>query len=280
MRPISNVLQFLNPSFLGVSGLSNSNAKEQILDKSIPDSFDKVDISPLSQFLLGQKMDVVSSTSSVSDSTIDFHLTFESKSMERLTADGYFSEKTKKLEMSFTYQFQQEVVKDGVKELHTFEVDFSLKIENMEKMSITPFEEKEDIMDFARKLIRKIIEIIGDEDKLLAGIILDKEDLEELSKIKDGELLKMIYQLIQMAILLAKMRQIMEGNEDQEVVFLHPIREKTSGVDINIDYSNMTEFHLEVRDITQEIASNREDIEALDLDSESKELESAQVGTS
>ncbi len=276
MKAISDTLQFLNPFSSGFLKSSNSNTKEQILDKNVSaNSLDKVNISSLSQFFSSQGMDVSNSTSSTSDSTMDFHLIFESESTERLTADGYFSEKTRKLEISFAYQFQQEIFNNGIKELHTFEANFSLKIENMEKVSITPFEKKEDIMDFAIKLIRKIIGVIGDDEKLLAGVIFDQEDLEELGKIDDGKLLEMIQQLIQMAMFLAKMRQIIEENEEPEKVFLNPIREKISGIDIKKDYTNVTEFHFEIRDITQEIADKGENTDV--LDSKDEELETSEV---
>jgi hypothetical protein len=220
---------------------------------------DKVTISPTLKYLLSQGVNISDSEASILNSITNFHLIFEAKDKEQLTADGYFSEKTRSMDLSFTYTFQQEIMNNGVKEMHTFQADFSLKLQNIDNKSIKPFEKKEDIMDFVRRLVKEIMEIAKDKDKLLGGVIFDQEDLEELSKIENGKLMQKIQELIATIIIVARMQAMIEQNKDQELVLLNPKREKTSGIDINIDKSNISDFSLSIKDITDKSGLMAED---------------------
>ncbi|MDD5529308.1 MAG: hypothetical protein PHX21_04685 [bacterium] len=211
---------------------------------------DGVTISPALKYLLSQGVNINESEASILNSITNFHLIFEAKNKEQLTADGYFSEKTKSMDLSFTYTFQQEISNNGVKEMHTFQADFSLKLQNIDNKSIKPFEKKEDIMDFVRRLVKEIMEIAKDKDKLLGGVIFDQEDLEELSKIENGKLMQKIQELIATIIIVARMQAMMEQNKDQELVLLQTKREKTSSIDISIEKSNISDFSLTIKDIT------------------------------
>jgi len=215
---------------------------------------DEVTISPALKYLLSQGVNVNESEASILNSITNFNLIFEAKNKEQLTADGYFSEKSRSMDLSFTYTFQRELINNGVKEMHTFQADFSLKLQNIDNKSIKPFEKKEDIMDFVRRLVKEIMEIAKDKDKLLGGVIFDQEDLEELSKIENGKLMQQIQELIATIIIVAKMQAMMEQNKDQELVLLQPQREKTSGIDINIEKNNISDFSLSIKDITDKSA--------------------------
>ncbi|MDD2889914.1 MAG: hypothetical protein PHE49_04640 [bacterium] len=211
---------------------------------------DEVSISPALKYLLDRGVNVTDSEASILNSITNFNLIFEAKNKEQLTTDGYFLEKSRSIDLSFTYTFQQEIINNGVKEMHTFQADFSLKLQNIDNKSIKPFEKKEDIMDFVRRLVKEIMEIAKDKDKLLGGVIFDQEDLEELSKIENGKLMQQIQELIATIIIVAKMQAMMEQNKDQELVLLQPQREKTPGIDINIEKSNISNFSLSIKDIT------------------------------
>ncbi len=108
-------------------------------------------------------------------------------------------------------------------------------------------------MSLVRRLLRDIEETAADENKILGGVVLDYKDFRELFALDNGKLIHDLMALIELTVILARLRQKLEGNE--EVVILAPEREETRGITVTETSMRMESFHLEIRAVTSTLSA-------------------------
>lgn len=185
------------------------------------------------------------------DSRMEFHLEYESHKAEYLTADGYYSSERQELSLSLNFAWEEQHIVDGRIETRSFEFNLSLKAESVKTTSVQPFQKKEDIMHFVRRLLNDLRKIHQSDDKKLAGVHLDHEDFKELSAIDNGRLLKEVMAMVQMMIMHAQLKDAME-KEEKSPITLYPEREKFEGVIEESKEMSLSDFQLEYREIKAE----------------------------
>jgi hypothetical protein len=194
-------------------------------------------------------------TSSIEKSLerLDFHLEFNSGTVEHLSASGYYSEETKSLDITWSLSFQGEVEVDGRTELHTFEAKIQMHVDQVVQQSVSSYVQKEDILSLVRRLLQDLHEIAMDEDQALGGVVLEYADFQELFAVDNGRLAHDLMALIELTIMLARLRQMLDGNVEE--VILSPEREETRGVLANEVNMVVESFQLEIRDVTAELST-------------------------
>ncbi|UCD37319.1 MAG: hypothetical protein JSW54_10860 [Fidelibacterota bacterium] len=211
------------------------------------------DLSPLAVKLSEEGLDFSSSVVDALSARMDFNLEFTSGSIERLSASGYYSEETQSLSVSWHLIYQKEVTTAGGKELRTFEADLQVSASQVSRMEVSAYVHKEDIMSLVRRLLEDLHEIITDEDKALGGVILEYADFRELFALDHGKLAHDVMALINLTIMLARLKQVLDG--DEEVVVLKPKRVETRGLAITKTDMRVESFKLEIRDVTAQLST-------------------------
>ena len=206
------------------------------------------DLSPWAVLLSEEGLDFSASSLVTQSESMDFNLEFTSSSVERLSVSGYYSEETGSLNLSWRFTFQQEVSVEGGTKLRTFEADIQVNISQVNRKTVTPYVRKEDIMSLLRRLFRDIEKIAAEENKTLGGVVLDYKDFREIFALDNGKLAHDLMALIELTVILARLRRKLEG--DEEVVILAPEREEIRGITVTETSMRMESFHLEVREVT------------------------------
>ncbi|MQY64531.1 MAG: hypothetical protein GH143_09585 [Calditrichaeota bacterium] len=205
------------------------------------------DLSPGAVLLSEEGLNFGASSAETLSGSMDFNLEFTSSSVERLSVSGYYSEETETLNLSWHFTFQKGVIVEGRTELRTFEANLQVSVSQVDRKTVTPYVRQEDIMSLVRRLLRDIEETAADEDKILGGVVLDYKDFRELFALDNGKLVHDLMALIELTVILARLRRKLEG--DEEVVILAPEREETRGVIVTETSMIMESFHLEVREV-------------------------------
>ncbi len=208
------------------------------------------DLSPLTFYLHQQGLDPATSGISVSQTTMEFDLHYSAKSTERLTARGYYSEKTQTLEVNFSFSFQQEVTGETGTEIKTYEGELTLILEQVERQSLSTHVEREDIMTFLRRLLSEIAELVGDDEQSLGSVVLRSEDFMEMVNLGDGRLVTKLMALIQMAVTQAQMKRLLDGGG--ELAVLAPIRKEESVAVIYNYLEQIRQFSLTMHEVTSQ----------------------------
>ena len=233
------------------------------------------DLSPWAVLLSEEGLDFSTSSVEALELGMDFNLEFTSSSVERLSVSGYYSEETGWLNLSWRFTFQQEVSVEGGTELRTFEADIQVNISQVNRKTVTPYVRKEDIMSLVRRLFRDIEKIAADENKTLGDVVLDYKDFREIFTLDNGKLAHDLMALIELTVILARLRQMLDSKKD--VVVLAPDRKETRGVSVTETSMRMESFHLEIRDITSTLsaADNAGEIPAATTIGDTADLEPA-----
>ena len=205
------------------------------------------DLSPWAVLLSEEGLDFSASSVETLSGSMDFNLEFASSSVDRLSVSGYYSEETESLNLSWHLTFQKEVTVEGHTELRTLEANLQVSVSQVDRKTVTPYVRQEDIMSLVRRLIRDIEETAADENKILGGVVLDYKDIRDLFALDNGKLAHDLMALIELTVVLARLRRKLEG--DEEVVVLAPEREESRGVTVTETSMRMESFHLEVREV-------------------------------
>lgn len=237
--------------------------KRQPKERAIQDT---AEISSEASIFFQMGLDSANSDVKILDSRTDFNLEFKSSAFEKLTANGYYAEEKKELNLSLSYTFQKEEIVDGQAHSRIFEAKLSFHASTTNVLSSSAYEKKEDIMKLVWRLLNEISDISQDDDKKLGGVILDQEDFKEIVAMDDGKLAKSLYALIQMVTLYTNIMKRMEEKKNTGTVFLHPQREKYSGLKIQKKFNTIKDFHLEIKDITEKYQASGEQEEIEDTE--------------
>lgn len=211
------------------------------------------DLSPIALLLSEEGLDFESSSITKDAVNTHFNLEFTSHSTEHLSASGYYSEESKTLDLTWHMTFQREVEINGSTQTRTYEAELRVHLSKASTNKVSSYVQKEDILSMVRRLLQNLNEIIADEDQALGGVLLEFADIHELFAIDDGRLAHDLMALIELTIMLSRLRHMLEG--DEELVFLAPERGETRGVTAHEVESVVESFQLEIRDVTAELST-------------------------
>jgi hypothetical protein len=213
------------------------------------------DLSPLAVRLSEEGLDFSSSAVEKVTLGMDFNLEFSSSSVERLSASGYYLEESETMHLAWQVRYQREEIVDGRAELRTYEANLRASVTQVSRTTVSSYVQKEDIMSLVRRLMEDIHKIAADDSKALGGVVLDYSDFREIFAIDNGRLAHDLMALIELTIMLARLRQMLEGDSDAEDVILAPQREETKGTVVTQSSMRVESFQLEIRDVTAELST-------------------------
>lgn len=180
----------------------------------------------------------------------NFSFSFQDEHVRNLTTDGFLDARSQVFKMDFSFQSSLKVVDSvtGLEREEIFQFEFHLEAESFQ------FEEghgevrKEDILDFARKILKKISRLRA-EGKEIDGLLLDKEDLRDLGAVDGGKLLRRISHLID---LMRSLDGLNDRNGEHEL--LAPKREKSRVVEEKSCEESSLNFSLSVKRVDSTVS--------------------------
>lgn len=128
---------------------------------------------------------------------LSFDLTYRETSVQQLSLQGYYNFHSESLAVDFSFASALSI-KDpatGEERQEMFRFNFHLEAQHSISHSGSRSIQKEDILQFAKKLVAKIAKLQS-EGKEIDGLALDSEDLKELGAVDHGRLLKSIKAII------------------------------------------------------------------------------------
>ena len=230
------------------------------------------DLTPVAVRLSEENLDFARSSVTTTSTELEFNLEFTSSSLERLSATGYYAEESQSLSLSLRYTFQREVTVEGRTQVRTFEASLDIQVSRLQVTAASPFARKEDIMALVRRLINDISQVAADDGKLLGGVVIDRQDFLDLVAVDNGRLANKLEALIQLTVMLARLKQLLD-DEATEVVILNPQREETRGWEVVEFEQRLESFQLVIRDITVESVPSEagDDLESITVEAPASE---------
>jgi hypothetical protein len=128
---------------------------------------------------------------------LSFDLTYQETSFQQASLQGYYDFHSQSLtaDLSFASALSIKDPATGEERQELFRFNFHLEAQHSISHSESRSIQKEDILQFARKLVAKIAKLQS-EGKEIDGLALDSEDLKELGAVDHGRLLKSIKAII------------------------------------------------------------------------------------
>lgn len=209
--------------------------------------------TPLARRFMQSGLDASSSVTEISKDKLQFNLSYIGSEQEILSASGHYFRKEQSLEINFTYRFHRLVVTKDRQEWKNFELNFSLQAQQVEERSLQPFEEKEDVIEFIRRLANEIMNVSADEKKKLVGVILNKQDIRDIVSLEKGRIAKLLFTLISSVLMLEEMRHTADKKDEAEQVILYPHRMETEGITLDTKTDRQITMNLTLQEISPEI---------------------------
>jgi hypothetical protein len=221
-------------------------------------SADTEQISPSARLLADSGIDLSSSVISFQKEGINFNLQFLQSKTELIKADGFYSEERQSLSISFQYAFERTEMVDGQMKLRKFQVDFGFSMSDIKKESLTGSVKKEDIMDYVKRVVKRIFEVADDEDISIGKVLFEKEDLEDILGMEDKKLRESIINLLNTAILVAKLKEQYNDKHDSKVVDFGVEREKILEILKKKETEQTRESWLNITEISGEMEKEKD----------------------
>lgn len=176
-----------------VSGLLNRGA-----DARLPKE-DLLKLSEPLRLLRQSGLDLERSSLREEAQQIEFSFSFRDEHVRNLTAGGFLDSRSQTLKMDFSFQASLKTLDPvtGEEREELFRFELHLEAGAFQIRESCREVRKEDILAFARKLLQKISKMQADGRKI-DGLMLEGEDLQELSSVDGGKLVKQIGGLIEL----------------------------------------------------------------------------------
>jgi hypothetical protein len=193
---------------------------------------------------------------------LSFHLTYQETSVQQFSLHGYYDFHSESLTADFSFVSALSI-KDsatGEERQELFRFSFHLEAQHSVFRSGSSRIQKEDILQFATKLVAKIAKLYS-EGKEIDGLALDSEDLKELGAVEHGRLLQSIMAIVQVLKTISFLQ-----NRDGEHVWAGLNRQKSLVTTQEKQEQESLSFSLTVERVAQE--SSTESTPAEDVQSE------------
>lgn len=158
---------------------------------------DSLDLSDASKVLRDLGVDLKSNTITQQAMMFDFNMQFTDEQINNISANGSYEYHSQSLKVDFSFLSAMTITdpETGEERKELFKFDFHLEANQFQAISNNQSVEKEDILDFARKILQKIAKLHS-EGKSIDGLVLSQEDLKDLIGVDGGKLLKSIMLII------------------------------------------------------------------------------------
>lgn len=230
---VSNINALLNQALTNRGIRSRVGGAGSFPLRSVPDSGSNKDagtgnsdtlvLSEPLQALRNIGVDLTNSTCSEAASMFNFNLQYTDEELKNVSTNGSYDSRSQSLKVDFSFCSALSVRDPATGKEHQelFQFDLHMEASLFESVRNDHKVVKEDIMQFARKILGKISKLHA-EGKSIDGLVLDSEDLKELASVDGGKLLKSIVLIIDL------MRNVdrMQGKNGDHVL-LKPEREQT-----------------------------------------------------
>jgi hypothetical protein len=186
-------------------------------------SSDLLSLSKPFQLLQQSGLDLERSYIREESQQLNFSFSFQDEHVRNLTTDGFLDARSQVLKMDFSFQSSLKMVDPvtGVEREEMFQFEFHLEARSFQMQEGQGEVRKEDILDFANKILKKISKL-RTEGKEIDGLVLDKEDLRDFGAVEGGKLLRQIGHLIDLMKSVDRL-----NNRKGEHELLAPKREKS-----------------------------------------------------
>ncbi|MHC1745413.1 MAG: hypothetical protein AB9873_20630 [Syntrophobacteraceae bacterium] len=210
---------------------------------------DQLELSEALRQLQATGIDLNRSGVVQSDTQFNFNFQFQNEQVRMLTSNGYFDAQSQSMKMDLSFRSALTVVdpETGEERQELFELNFRMELSNTSIQLGETHAEKEDILEFARKILDKI-QKISTEGKQLDGLELSQDDLRDLGGVEDGRLLHSILNLIQ---LIKTSDQLQHKSGPYAAA--HSERPQTRHTDSSSQESFQAEYSLSVARVSQKL---------------------------
>jgi hypothetical protein len=139
---------------------------------------------------------------------LSFDLSYREESIQQLSLRGSYDFHSQSLtaDLSFVSALAIKDPETGEERQQLFRFNFHMEANHSLSCTSGWGIQKEDILQFARKLVTKIAKLYS-EGKEIDGLALDDEDLKELGTVKDGRLLESIMAMVQMLKMASRLQK-------------------------------------------------------------------------
>lgn len=241
---IQNINNIENLPPVNYASLGKNNSQSHNME--IINQFSKnLKNNEIEDYLKSTFLNLNASDSFIDKSSVKFNLTFKSVKREELKANGVYNFAEKTLSINLSFKFQREIEQEGEKQIKNFLLEFNFSHSTSQNVTLEQNTQKEDIMEFIRKVVSKVFQTLMEKGKYVAGIQFNEEDVKELLQLDDGKFYKILNEIISIAINLAKLKHIM-NNEPAEGVILKPERAKWNVIEYSKSNSNNVEMNLSI----------------------------------
>ncbi len=158
---------------------------------------DSLNVSDASKILKDLGIDLKDTTYTDQAQMFDLQIEFTDEQIKNVSANGSYDYRSQSLKVDFSFLSAMSVIdpKTGKQSQQLFKFDFHLEASNVQAQTNSQSVEKEDILHFARKILQTIAKLHS-EGKSIDGLVLNQEDLKDLSGVDGGKLLKSMVMLI------------------------------------------------------------------------------------
>lgn len=206
---------------------------------------DQASISTIAKTSVRNNLNLNASSFLSTNNSFSFNLAFNDLHSKALTAKGYYQTDQQSLSMNLQYQFEKMVKQDdGTYSVKKYQADFQFSMEDVQTFSKEIGVDKEDIVDFLRRIIGEIMDSSSDKSKRVTGVTFTKEDLAEILSLMEDNVAREIVHVLSLAITIARLQNIIgKKNKDAELVEIKAERNKQETITkkqtstFNIQYS-------------------------------------------
>jgi hypothetical protein len=224
-------------------GSINKNTKEHNLEIE-QQNFKADKNKEIQDYLKSSLLDLNLSDAKIDQTAVNFNLVFTSSSFEKLTAKGSYNFSEKNISLQLSFNFSQKIDE----EINKYMLNIEFNSSSNETISTEQTTQKEDIIEYVRKIARNVFETLTQKGKYVAGIQFNEEDIKELLQLDDGKFYKILNEIVSLAINLAKLKHLMKG-EPSEGVVLKPERVKWNVIDYKHSFSNQLNLKISLNQV-------------------------------
>lgn len=181
----------------------------------------------------------------------NFSFLFKSVKDEKLSIDGFYSEKENLFNFTLKYRFIKKGHDSNGKSIKTLEATLDFNSGYKDILLINMGEQKEDILSFVERIINTIIKSAGDDKKVISGIIFKDEDLKAITEIGDKKILTEIFNLIQTIYSNQKIKEQLQNSKRKEEVILKPEREKSETIELKKEAKSKYSVLLSIKEVEE-----------------------------
>lgn len=210
------------------------------------------DISEELRHYFEEGINLKDSSASYRNNQINFNIQFHKRANEHLALKGNYFFQHQKLSANMKFTFQQQVEEDGVMKQKLFEFSYSLEAENIFERKKDVKEEKEDILNFIRRISHKVYELAEDDDLKLRSVYFDKEDMKDIIYFEDEKGRQVLMELVNLIILTARLKQSTNKGKEKFEVDYYPERLKTEKEETSTLQVNKFSAVLDIKELKNE----------------------------